>query len=61
MRFVQDFLRSREEISVTIERVWLDAMQGERRSHSELWRRRTTPQCARQMWSKCYSYLWTTP
>jgi len=49
MRFVQDFLRSREEISVTIERVWLDAMQGERRSHSELWRRRTTPQCARQM------------
>ena len=26
--------RRREEVSVTIERVWLDAMQGERRSHS---------------------------
>lgn len=26
--------RRREGLSVTIERVWLDAMQGERRSHS---------------------------
>ncbi|SDY39477.1 hypothetical protein SAMN05421881_103315 [Nitrosomonas halophila] len=28
-------LRSREEISVTIGRVWRDAMQGERRSHGK--------------------------
>ena len=29
------YIRSREGISVTIERVWRHAMQGERRSHSE--------------------------
>ncbi|WP_292987881.1 hypothetical protein [Nitrosomonas sp.] len=43
---------------MTIGRVWRDAMQGERMSHSaRLWRRRTTPQYARQMRSKCYSYF----
>ncbi|WP_292987978.1 hypothetical protein [Nitrosomonas sp.] len=42
---------------MTIGRVWRDAMQGERMSHTRLWRRRTTPQCARQMRSKCYSCL----
>ena len=50
-------LRSREEISVTFGRFWRDAMQGVRRSHSELWRRRATLQRACQCRSKCDSYF----
>jgi hypothetical protein len=42
-------------------RVWRDAMQGARRSHSELWRRRTTPQCARQTWNKSENYFVHVP
>ena len=38
-----------------------DAMQGARRSHGEPWRRRATPQCARQAWNTSENYSVLVP
>ncbi len=49
-------LRNVYGISSRFGRARRDAMQGARRSHSELWRRCATPQCACLAWNKSGTY-----
>jgi hypothetical protein len=54
-------LRRRAGISWVIWRLSRDAVQGVRRSHSELWRRRATPQRARYGQQNCPTYSCAVP
>jgi hypothetical protein len=54
-------LRRRAGISWVIWRPSRDAVQGVRRSHSELWRRRATPQRARYGQQNCPTYSCAAP